>query len=44
MYTAPGADLADGLLDVLVVGDMSRPKLLYSLPRIYKGTHLTIKM
>jgi len=21
---------------------MSRPKLLYSLPRIYKGTHLTI--
>jgi len=42
MYTAPGADLADGLLDVLVVGDMSRPKLLYSLPRIYKGTHLTI--
>jgi diacylglycerol kinase (ATP) len=43
MYTAPGADLADGLLDVLVVGDMSRPKLLYSLPRIYKGTHLTIK-
>jgi diacylglycerol kinase (ATP) len=42
MYTAPDADLADGLLDVLVVGDMSKPNLLYSLPRIYKGTHLTL--
>jgi YegS/Rv2252/BmrU family lipid kinase len=42
MFTAPGADLADGLLDVLVVGDMSKPSLLYSLPRIYKGTHLTL--
>ena len=42
MFTAPGADIADGLLDVLVVGDMRRPDLPYSLPRIYKGTHLTL--
>ncbi len=41
MYTAPGADLSDGLLDVLIVGDLSKPDLLRSLPRIYKGTHLT---
>ena len=41
MLTAPHADLSDGLLDVLVVGDMSKPDLLWSLPRIYKGTHLT---
>jgi diacylglycerol kinase family enzyme len=41
MYTAPGADLSDGLLDVMVIGDISRPDLLYSLPRIYRGTHLT---
>lgn len=41
MFTAPDADLADGLLDVLIVGDMSKPDLLRSLPRIYKGTHLT---
>jgi YegS/Rv2252/BmrU family lipid kinase len=41
MFTAPGADLSDGLLDVLVVGDLSKPDLLRSLPRIYKGTHLT---
>jgi diacylglycerol kinase (ATP) len=41
MFTAPQADLADGLLDVLIVGDMSKPDLLWSIPRIYKGTHLT---
>ena len=41
MLTAPGADLTDGLLDVLVIGNLSKPDLLWSLPRIYKGTHLT---
>jgi diacylglycerol kinase family enzyme len=41
MLAAPGAGLADGRLDVLIVGDMSKPDLLRSLPRIYKGTHLT---
>jgi diacylglycerol kinase (ATP) len=41
MFTAPHADLADGLLDVLIVGDLSKPDLLWSIPRIYKGTHLT---
>jgi YegS/Rv2252/BmrU family lipid kinase len=41
MFAAPDADLADGLLDALIIGDMSKPDLLASLPRIYKGTHLT---
>jgi YegS/Rv2252/BmrU family lipid kinase len=41
MFTAPQADLADGLLDVMIIGDVSKPDLLRSLPRIYKGTHLT---
>jgi diacylglycerol kinase (ATP) len=41
MFTAPDAELADGWLDVLIVGDMSKPDLLWSIPRIYKGTHLT---
>ena len=41
MLTAPQADPADGLLDVVIVGDLSKPDLLRSLPRIYKGTHLT---
>ncbi|MDD5127712.1 MAG: diacylglycerol kinase family lipid kinase [Dehalococcoidales bacterium] len=41
MLTAPGADLTDGLFDVLIVGDLDKFDLLRSLPRIYKGTHLT---
>ncbi len=41
MKTAPEADISDGLLDVLVIGDVSKPDLLKSLPRIYSGTHLT---
>ena len=41
MLTAPDADPEDGLFDVLIVGDLIKPDLLRSLPRIYKGTHLT---
>ena len=43
MKTAPGAEIDDGLLDVLVVGDLTKPDLLRSLPMIYKGTHLNHK-
>lgn len=41
MLVAPDADPTDGLLDVLTIDDLSKPDLLWSLPRIYKGTHLT---
>lgn len=41
MFAAPDADLSDGLLDVLIIGDLSKPDLLWSLPRLYRGTHLT---
>jgi YegS/Rv2252/BmrU family lipid kinase len=41
MLTAPDADLTDGLLDVVTIGDLTKPDLLRSLPRVYKGTHLT---
>ena len=41
MFAAPDADLSDGLLDVLIIGDLSKPDLLWSLPRVYRGTHLT---
>ena len=40
MQIAAGADLADGLLDVVVVGAMSKLSLLRAFPRVYKGTHL----
>jgi diacylglycerol kinase (ATP) len=41
MYTTPKAVINDGLLDVLIIGDLSKPDLINSLPMIYKGTHLS---
>jgi len=41
MYVAPDADLSDGLLDIMIIDNISKPDLLWSLPRIYRGTHLT---
>lgn len=41
MKVAPDADPADGLFDVVQIGDLSKPDLLASFPRIYKGTHVT---
>ena len=41
MLAAPDAELTDGLLDVLTIGNLNKPDLLRSLPRVYKGTHLT---
>ena len=37
---APEAQLDDGLLDVVVVGDVDRVELLVNLPRVVAGTHL----
>ena len=41
MLTTPHADPTDGLLDVLIIDDLSKPDLLWSLPRVYRGAHLT---
>jgi len=41
MLVAPQADPADGLLEVLIIDDLTKPDLLWSLPRIYRGTHVT---
>ncbi|MFC1872999.1 diacylglycerol/lipid kinase family protein [Chloroflexota bacterium] len=41
MCPAPNADPADGLFDLLIIDDISRPDLVKSLPRIYRGTHLS---
>ena len=38
---AEGADLADGLLDVVVIGPMSRAGLVRTYPRLFRGTHTT---
>jgi YegS/Rv2252/BmrU family lipid kinase len=43
MYSAPDAMLDDGLLDVMVMGDMSRTRFLTQvLPRVFKGTHVEL--
>ena len=40
MRIAPAADPADGLLEVVVVGDISRFGALRAVPRLFRGTHL----
>ena len=41
MYAAPGAELDDGLLDIVTCADMPKWRLLTSvLPKIFKGTHV----
>jgi diacylglycerol kinase (ATP) len=40
MHVAPQAVPDDGLLDVVVVRDAPRTRLLTQIPSIYKGTHL----
>ena len=39
MFAAPEADLSDGLLNIMEIGDIGKADLLRSLPLIYKGTH-----
>jgi diacylglycerol kinase (ATP) len=41
MHIAPEARLDDGLLDIIVVGNIGKLELLKTFPRVYKGTHMT---
>ena len=43
MLVAPDADPGDGLFDVIVVGDVAKPDLLWTMRRVYRGTYLTHK-
>ncbi len=40
MRIAPGATTDDGLLNVCVVGDISRMTALRQMPNLYRGTHV----
>lgn len=42
MQIAPHADYADGLLDVICVGDLSRTQFLKLFPKVYRGSHLEL--
>jgi diacylglycerol kinase (ATP) len=37
---APSADIEDGMLDLALVGDLSKPDLLKTLPKVYGGSHI----
>ncbi len=41
MWVGPRAAADDGLLDVVILGDLNKVELLLNLPRVYRGTHLT---
>jgi len=44
MHIAPNADFADGQLDVVCVGDLTRARFLSLFPKVYQGTHLDLEM
>lgn len=40
MQVTPGALLDDGLLDVTIIGPVSKVEFLRTFPKVYRGTHL----
>jgi YegS/Rv2252/BmrU family lipid kinase len=40
MRVAPDAEPDDGLFDVVVIGDVTKPDFLTTFPKIYRGTHI----
>ena len=40
MRVCPAADLYDGLLDITVLGPVSKPEFLKTFPKVFKGTHV----
>jgi diacylglycerol kinase family enzyme len=38
MRMAPGADMADGLFDTVVLGDINKLEFIHGLSMVYKGT------
>lgn len=41
MRITPDASVTDGLLDVAVIGRLSKPEFLKTFPRVYRGTHVS---
>jgi len=40
MQVCPDADPADGLFDVLTIGDLTKRDFALTMPKLYRGTHL----
>ncbi|HEX4344271.1 MAG TPA: diacylglycerol kinase family protein [Solirubrobacteraceae bacterium] len=41
MMLAPDAKLDDGHFDVVVIGELSKPRFLATLPKVFRGAHVT---
>ncbi len=41
MKVLPDADVRNGLLDVMVLGPVSKPEFLKTFPKVFKGTHVS---
>jgi YegS/Rv2252/BmrU family lipid kinase len=41
MWVGPRAAADDGIFDVVILKDLTKPELIVNIPRIYRGTHLT---
>jgi len=41
MWVGPQAAADDGIFDVVLLKDLTKPELVVNIPRIYRGTHLT---
>jgi YegS/Rv2252/BmrU family lipid kinase len=42
MYVAPGAELDDGQLDIVAIGESGRLHFLRMLPKVFKGEHVDL--
>ena len=40
MFVAPDAELDDGELDVVMIGEVGKLRFLANLPKVFKGTHV----
>ena len=40
MMLAPDADLSDGELDIVAIGEVGKLRFLANLPKVFKGTHI----
>jgi diacylglycerol kinase (ATP) len=43
MHIAPNAVMNDGLFDVILIGDLSKRRVITGTPSIFSGTHLKLK-
>jgi diacylglycerol kinase family enzyme len=41
MKIAPGAAIADGEFEVVILGDLGKVDLVRNVPRVYDGSHVT---